>query len=172
MRGALKFVAALAAAFVMMMAFRGLVMTVCTIEDDGVDKVLTTGDRVVVNRWSYGLRTGGEGSLFHYGRICRQTIGRGDLVAFDGRQGRMAMGRCGALPGDTVSVRLDSRAKAMSKIVIPGLATCAGRDYYLIDGALIPEEQIIGRAAFVIYGHEPSAPLWQGWWGPRALHKP
>ena len=74
MRGSFKFLLALATAFVTMLAFRALVMTVCTVDGKGLEPVFQAGDHVVVNRWSYGLRTGEKGSLFDYGRICRQEI--------------------------------------------------------------------------------------------------
>ena len=48
MRGTVKFLLALAVAFVVMLAFRGLVMTVCTIEGEGLAPQFMAGDRVVV----------------------------------------------------------------------------------------------------------------------------
>ena len=73
----------MAVALVVMLAFRSLVMTVCTVDGKGLEPVFQAGDRVVVNRWSYGLRTGEKGGLFDYGRICRQDIKKGDFIAFE-----------------------------------------------------------------------------------------
>ena len=99
MRGSFKFLLALAMAFVAMLAFRALVMTVCTVDGKGLEPVFQAGDHVVVNRWSYGLRTGEKGSLFDYGRICRQEINKGDFIAFEDSLGKMLICRCTALPG-------------------------------------------------------------------------
>ena len=62
MRSSLKFLMALGIAFVAMLAFRALVMTVCTVDGQGLEPWFQAGDHVVVNRWSYGLRTGEKGS--------------------------------------------------------------------------------------------------------------
>ena len=80
MKGTVKFIGAILVALVVMLAFRSLVMTVCTVDGKGLEPVFQEGDRVVVNRWSYGLRTGEKGSLFDYGRICRQEVKKGDFI--------------------------------------------------------------------------------------------
>ena len=72
-----------------MLAFRALVMTVCTIEGDGLSPQFLEGDRVVINRWSYGLRTGKKDGLFDYGRICQQKVEKGDFIAFEDLYGRI-----------------------------------------------------------------------------------
>ena len=76
MKGTAKFIGAMVTALVVMLAFRALVMTVCTIDGKGLEPVFQAGDHVVINRWSYGLRTGEKGSLFDYGRICHQEVKR------------------------------------------------------------------------------------------------
>ncbi len=83
MKGTLRFIIALVIALVTVLAFRALVMTVCTIEGDGLSPQFMEGDRVVINRWSYGLRTGKKGGLFDYGRICQQKMEKGDFIAFE-----------------------------------------------------------------------------------------
>ena len=152
MRGALKFLFALAVALVVMLAFRGLVMTVCTIEGDGLHPHFMAGDRVVINRWSYGLRTGEKGSLFDYGRIGRQEIKKGDFIAFDDSIGRLFICRCTALPGDTIK-----------NMVVPGIVNCADQDYYCGELGMIPEERIIGRVCMILFNHHPSEPFWKGY---------
>lgn len=72
----------LATAVVLMLMFRALAFTVYTVEGDGIEPLLVNGDRVIVNRWSYGLRTGG-GGMFRYERWMRQKPQRGELVAFN-----------------------------------------------------------------------------------------
>ena len=105
MRHLLKLLLSLIAAFLLMLAFRGLVITVYSVDGNGLEPEFIEGDRVMVNRWSYGLRTR-ETGLFSYGRLCRQPIRRGDIVAYenphDSLHGQVLFGRIGALPGDTV----------------------------------------------------------------------
>ena len=67
MRSALKFVMALIVTILLMLAFRALVFTVYTVSGSGLEPCFVSGDRVLVNRWSYGLRTGG-GPYFRYTR--------------------------------------------------------------------------------------------------------
>ena len=190
MRNTLKFLLALAIAFVAMFAFRGLVMTVCMIDGDGLAPQFIAGDHVVVNRWSYGLRTGEKGGLFDYGRICRQEVKKGDFIAFEDSLGRMLICRCTALPGDTVwnnqrDRSQDSLGKASNQgpvpLIVPGLVNCADQDYYWVEPigknnvlssrqlGFIPEERIIGRACLVLYSREPSAPFWKGYRSERLL---
>ena len=176
MRSALKFLIALAVAFVVMLVFRGLVMTVCTIEGDGLAPQFVEGDRVVINRWSYGLRTGEKGGLFDYGRLCRQEVKKGDFIAFEDSLGNVLICQCTAVPGDTVYIM-----KGQAPCVVPGLFNCDDQDYYwvrsvsknnLIDSrqlGFIPEERIIGRACLILFSRDPEAPLWKGYRSDRFL---
>lgn len=174
MRATLKFILALAVAFVVMLAFRSLVMTVCTIEGNGMSPTFLAGDRVLVNRWSYGLRTGDRGGLFDYGRLCRQPVEKGDFIAFEDSLGQLLICRCAALPGDTVRVSSES-------VVVPGVAACADQDYYWVEPigknnqvgsrqlGFIPESNIVGRACLILYSHDSSGPISEGWRGQRFL---
>ena len=176
MKGTLRFIIALAIALVTMLAFRALVMTVCTIDGDGLSPQFQEGDRVVVNRWSYGLRTGKKGGLFDYGRICEQKVEKGDFIAFEDPYGRIYICQCAALPGDTVY--LDNEK---IPCVVPGVQTCDDQDYYWvrsinkdnpIDSRLlgfIPEERIIGRACLILFSHDSKAPFWKGYRSERLL---
>ena len=164
MRNALKFIVAIVVALVVMLAFRALVMTVCTVGGDGLLPVFHNGDHVVVNRWSYGLRTGEKGSLFDYGRICRQEIKKGDFIAFEDSVGNVLICKCAAVPGDTIAGK-----------IVPGLVNCADQDYYWVSSlgqknatdsrqlGFIPEEHIIGRACLILYNHAPQVPFWKGY---------
>jgi signal peptidase I len=170
MRGTVKFLVVLAAAFLTMLAFRGLVMTVCTIDGDGLAPQFIAGDKVVVNRWSYGLRTGKKGGLFDYGRICRQDVKKGDFIAFEDSLGRMLICRCTALPGDTIG-----------QLIVPGTVNCADQDYYWVEAisrnnelssrqlGFIPEDRIIGRACLILFSRDPSLPFWEGYRSERLL---
>ncbi len=81
-----------------------------TIPGDGMEPTLLRGDRAVVNRWSYGLRSPVI-SLTGYRRYLPHPMVQGDWVAFNAPDtlptlrpdtGKVCVGRCIALPGDTV----------------------------------------------------------------------
>lgn len=120
MRSALKFLLALAVTVCLMLAFRALFFTAYTVEGAALEPDFTAGDRVLVNRWSYGLRTGG-GRLFGYARWMGSQPSRGDLVAFNFPLDTINpvacrpvyLCFCEALPGDTVSV-------GNSRLQLPG----------------------------------------------------
>ena len=166
----LRFLLVLIAALALMLAFRAVGLTILSIEGDGLAPCLLAGDRVLVNRWSYGLRVGGgEKGLFGYGRLWRQPVERGDLVVFEHPQTtEMMICRCKGLPGDTLDI-------SGEEVVVPSLKACADADYYWmetvnsenpVDSRLlgfISEENIIGRVFMVAYSHTPSARPWQGW---------
>ena len=149
-----------------MLVFRALVFTLYTVEGPGFEPEFAVGDRVLVNRWSYGLRTGGgNGGLFGYGRLCHQSPGRGEIIAFNDSAGKTLIGRCAALPGDTV------RATDGRRITVPGLKSCAHYDYYYVEpvnkaascrSVFIAEHDIIGRVVMVVYNCQNSGHPWQG----------
>lgn len=121
MRNLLKFVATLIVTFLVMFTFRALVFTIYTVPYDGLEPALKQGDRVLVNRWSYGLRTGGW-NVFPYARLVKQPMSEGDVVAFnnpldtiDSVNNKVVyVCRCEAIPGDTVWIDKNR------PIVIPG----------------------------------------------------
>jgi len=178
MKKTVRFLLVLIAAFLLMLVFRSVGVTLYTIEGDGLSPSLIAGDHVLVNRWSYGLRIGGSKSLFNYGRICKQPIAKGDLVAFenplDSTHHEVFICRCVALPGDSLMV--DN-----VKTVVPCLDNCASADFYWLESitpysridsrslGFIAEEYIIGRAFLIVYSRDPSAPLWKGWRSDRLL---
>lgn len=154
-----------------MLAFRALVFTIYNVGSSNTEYLLQAGDHVLVNRWSYGLRTGG-GSIFGYGRVGRQAVSRGDLIAIDDSLGRVFITRCTALPGDTVdmSKALPGKAGDGMTVVVPGLATCADTDYYLTDSyGFVGEERIIGRVCMVLFSHDPAFPFWHGYVASRFM---
>ena len=173
---AFRFIVALIAALTAMLVFRALVLTIYTVEGSALSPLLHEGDRVLVNRWSYGLRVGGENSLFSYGRIGRQPVSVGDIVAFNNPDNtdEILIGRCKAVPGDTISHNGQT-------VVVPGRRDCADADYYWMetpgnnnaDGTqlmlLISEQHIIGRVTNVVYSHDPKCQLWHGWRAERFL---
>ncbi len=171
MRNLLKFLLSLAVALLLMLVFRALAFTIYSVEGEGLEPEFMAGDRVLVNRWSYGLRMGGTG-LFSYDRICRQSVCRGDIVAYEnpteGQRPHVLFGCIKALPGDTV--------RYLGKTeLIPSIKDCAKADYYWIQSlsdenpldsrelGLIREQYIIGRACMLVYSHQPGDPFWKGY---------
>lgn len=170
MKKTLRFLLAFLISFAVMMVVRGIGITIYTISATGSEPVFQAGDRVMVNRWSYGLRVGGRDSFFGYGRIARQPVEKGDLVALDNpkHNNQVLIYRCKALPGDTI-------VHEGKTLVVPSLKDCADADYYWLETldthqlGFIAEEYIIGRAFMVVYSRNPSAPLWKGWRSNRIL---
>lgn len=172
----LKTLITLAVAIAAVLLFRAAVATVCCIEGKALEPYFLAGDRVLVNRWSYGLRVGGNG-LLHYNRLWRQPVERGDIVVVndpsDSLQADISdrpvlLLRCRAVPGDKTK-QADGQLTD-----IPGRYSCAEKDYYLMEPLtlqkkgtaerlLVPEDHIIGRAALIIFSHDPEQPLWEGW---------
>jgi len=158
-----KLLVALAVALVAMLAFRALVFTIYYVDSSSLEPHFVKGDHVMVNRWSYGLRTG-DGRLFDYGRLCRQDVGRGDLIAFDDSLGRVFISRCTALPGDTV------RLTPSTTVAVPSTRDCAEANFYLTESyGFVSEQQIIGRAVMVVYSHDPDYPFWHGYIASRFM---
>lgn len=155
MRNAFKFLMALLVTCLLMLVFRALAFTIYTVPDKSLEPQLLRGDRVMVNRWSYGLRTGGS-SFFRYSRVMRRPVRKGDFIAFDSPDSLnscVVLGRVCAVPGDTIT----AYGKAF---VIPAdcqLCEYAVRSHYLVHSAagrsqlLVPERNIIGRAFVVVY---------------------
>jgi signal peptidase I len=82
-----------------------------TIPTDGMAPSLYSGERILVNRWSYGLRLPLM-SLFGYHRLHESKPAYGDVIVFNNPLSRSAsverrelfISRCIARPGDTVMV--------------------------------------------------------------------
>ena len=166
----LKFVIVFASAFVLMLAFRALAFSVYTVEGKGLQPVYIHGDRLLVNKWSYGLRVDGGGVL-PYSRMLRKPVNKGDIIVFDipndTIQGEF-IARCKAVPGD--SIKLQDRI-----VVVPGLKDCADADYYWLESlhpknpadsrhlGFISERNIIGRVVTILYSHDDSKNILEGY---------
>ena len=172
----LKYVIAFASAFALMLAIRTLAFSIHGVEGNGLAPLYQNGDRLLINRCSYGLRIEGHG-LLPYSRLMRSPVQRGDIVAFTVPCDSVAgifIARCKAVPGDTISTQ-------EGPLLVPGLKTCAKTDYYWLESinpdnpidsrslGFIAEEYIIGRAVLIMYSRNPSAPLWNGWRSDRLL---
>lgn len=125
MRGALKFMLALVAATLVMLAFRAIVFTTYTVSGAALEPLFVAGDHVLVNKWSYGLRTNelisSSGTRLFASQPCH-----GDLVAFNlpsDKKGFIAnkpvyICFVKAVPGDTVSI-------GGSRLMMPGRMNAA-----------------------------------------------
>ena len=157
----LKYVLALASAFVLMLAVRTLALSIHGVNGNGLAPLFQDGDRLLVNRCSYGLRIEGNG-LLPYSRLLRQPVNRGDIVVFtlpDGSPSGLMIARCKAVPGDTLQT-------VEGSLLVPGLKTCANTDYYWLEAinqqnpidsrhlGFIPESCIIGRVVSVLYNRK------------------
>lgn len=174
MRRTARFLLALAVALVLMLCFRALAFTIYVVDGQAFSPLFYAGDRVLVNRWSYGLRVGGQDGPFGYARIGRQPMERGDIVAFENPQNtdEVLICRCKAVPGDTIMHQ-------GQPLVVPGTLTCASSDHFWMEAigsgntldsrtfGLVPEQFIIGRVVMIVYNHQPSAPFWRGWMSGR-----
>jgi signal peptidase I len=160
MRNAVKFLLALIVAVILLFAFRALAFTIYTIPNKALEPMLLQGDRIMVNRWSYGLRVGGD-FCFPYERIFKSSVKKGDFIAFNSPLDtlhRMSfrdvfVGKVTALPGDTITAYGE-------KFVIPKgcqMCSCQRKGPYLISSPkggneiLVPERNIIGRVFIIVY---------------------
>jgi signal peptidase I len=98
--------AGLTAALVVVL-WDGLAFTSCTIPSTGMENTLYQGERVWVNRWSYGWRV-----PFTTLRVGQGRVRRGDVVLFNNPNPQslstpvawreLFISRCVGLPGDTL----------------------------------------------------------------------
>ena len=85
--------------------------TSCLIPSSGMENSLFQGERILVNKWSYGLRVPFM-SLFSYRRWCESPVGREDIVVFNNPAGvsfpidrrEIFISRCIGIPGDTLLI--------------------------------------------------------------------
>ncbi|MDD5895282.1 MAG: signal peptidase I [Prevotellaceae bacterium] len=158
-----KTLLAIAVATVALLAFRALVLTIYTIEGAALEPTFKSGDRILVNRWSYGLRTGETDGLFGYGRLGFTMPDKGDIIAFDSPgASKIFVGRIKALPGDTITT-------VQGPFLVPGEITCAEQNHYVVEMGkkrellAVPETNIIGRVILIVYNHDNSRPFYSGY---------
>ncbi len=111
-RKILKWLAIFAGAIAIAVLLRGFGFTSYLIPSEGMENSLLCGDRVLVNKWSYGLRTPLM-RWFGYHRWNSRTAGRGDIVVFNNPadlgspyidRRETYISRCTGIPGDTLWV--------------------------------------------------------------------
>ncbi|BDW74953.1 hypothetical protein BFINE_07480 [Bacteroides finegoldii DSM 17565] len=107
-----KWTLAFAGAVVVVLLLRGFAFTSYLIPSTGMENSIFQGERILVNKWSYGLRVPFM-SLFSYHRWCESPVQRQDIVVFNNPAGirepiidrrEIYISRCLGVPGDTLFV--------------------------------------------------------------------
>ena len=107
-----KWILAFAGAVAVVLLLRGFAFTSCLIPSTGMENSIFQGERILVNKWSYGLRVPFM-SLFSYHRWCESPVRRQDIVVFNNPAGirqpvidrrEIYISRCLGVPGDTLLV--------------------------------------------------------------------
>ncbi len=98
---------AMLTAVILVLLIKTFAFTSCTIPSTGMENTLYQGERVLVNKWSYGFRV-----PFSTARLLEQPVGRGDIVLFNNPSPRslqtavsnreLFISRCVGVPGDTL----------------------------------------------------------------------
>lgn len=96
----------------LVLLLRGFAFTSCLISSTNMENSILQNERILVNKWSYGLRVPCM-SLFSYHRWCEKSVKRQDVVVFNNPasihepivdQRETYISRCIATPGDTLWV--------------------------------------------------------------------
>jgi signal peptidase I len=139
MKSARSLIGLLLGAVLLVFLLRVCAFTVLTIPGNGEAPVLQQGDRILVNKWAYGLRR----PLSQWGgylRYCPQRAERGDWMAFNNPAvepgalpdtSRLCVGCVMAGPGDTIwmgqqgriSPVRDFRRGCIWPVVVPARGT-------------------------------------------------
>jgi len=107
-----KWILAFAGAIVIVLLLWGFAFTSCLIPSTGMENSLFQGERILVNKWSYGLRLPLM-SAFSYHRWRERPVQKRDIVVFNNPAGiqqptidrrEIYISRCIGTPGDTLLV--------------------------------------------------------------------
>ena len=107
-----KWILAFAGAIAIVLLLRGFAFTSCLIPSTGMENSLFQGERILVNKWSYGLRLPLM-STFSYHRWRERPVQKRDIVVFNNPAGiqqptidrrEIYISRCIGTPGDTLLV--------------------------------------------------------------------
>lgn len=107
-----KWILAFAGAIVVVLLLRGFAFTSCFIPSIGMENSLFQGERILVNKWSYGLRVPFM-SVFSYHRWRERPVKKQDVVVFNNPAGirqpvidrrEVYISRCIGTPGDTLFI--------------------------------------------------------------------
>ena len=107
-----KWIFAFAGAIAVVLLLRAFAFTSCLIPSTGMENSLFQGERILVNKWSYGLRVPLM-SLFSYHRWCERSVRQQDVVVFNNPatigqptidRREIYISRCIGTPSDTLLV--------------------------------------------------------------------
>ena len=107
-----KWILVFAGAVVVVLLLRGFAFTSCLIPSTGMENSIFQGERILVNKWSYGLRVPFM-SIFSYHRWRERPVREQDIVVFNNPAGirqpvidrrEIYIGRCIGVPGDTLFI--------------------------------------------------------------------
>lgn len=107
-----KWILAFAGAVVVVLLLRGFAFTSCLIPSTGMENSIFQGERILVNKWSYGLRIPFM-TFFSYHRWGERPVQQQDIVVFNNPAGihqpvidrrEVYISRCIGVPGDTLLV--------------------------------------------------------------------
>ena len=107
-----KWILAFAGAVVVVLLLRGFAFTSCLIPSTGMENSIFQGERILVNKWSYGLRVPFM-TLFSYHRWGERPVQQQDIVVFNNPAGihqpvidrrEVYISRCIGVSGDTLLV--------------------------------------------------------------------
>lgn len=102
----------LLAIIAMVFLIRSFAFTSCLIPYSGMENSLFQGERILVNKWSYGLRVPFM-SLFSYHRWLERPVGKQEIVVFNNPAAgtklaidrrAVYISRCIGTPGDTLLI--------------------------------------------------------------------
>lgn len=110
---------------------RMFLVTTCVIPSSGMENSLYKGERILVNKWSYGLRVPFP-SVFGYHRIAASEVEKGDIVLFNNphpgnpltriEARELFISRCIGVPGDTLMLD-ENLAEVHGKVLSPDSKT-------------------------------------------------
>ena len=112
MKSILIFLKALLSAILIVLLVKAFAFTSCSIPSSGMENTLYQGEKVLVNKWSYGLRLPFTASHF-----LPEKVKKGDVVLFNNPNPadrsfsvyarEVYISRCVGLPGDTLMLNKD-----------------------------------------------------------------
>ncbi|KAA6307309.1 Signal peptidase I, partial [termite gut metagenome] len=107
-----KWLIAISGAAIIVLLLHLFAFTSYYIPSAGMENTLIQGERIIVNKWSYGLRLPFM-SFFPYTRLKERGIEKGDVTVFNNPANTLQpvidrreifIGRCGGIPGDALLV--------------------------------------------------------------------
>jgi signal peptidase I len=149
-----KWILSLAGAVIIVLLFRTFGFMSCLMPDGGMEHSILGGERILVNRWSYGLRTPFT-NLLGYHRWHQRPVEREEIVVFNNplsiettalNRREVYISRCTGLPGDTIWIN-SGKNEEIHPLVVPrkgGFIAVTPWNRRLLRNALVMHE---GRKA-------------------------